>query len=186
MQTYAAVHALFEKQRESKPSRGQQIFIAVYLLVGLAGLIAALLVWAAQHNVPLFFLLVGLAYTALGIYFVADLRNERVCARKMLHALDHNGESIAWVYVENESGQREACMLHYCFTDRRHGTLYSTPVMLKELFDFFSRTYPQISTGFSPELAKRFRRDPRSLRSAPLRTAHEKHTVVDSPASNGW
>jgi hypothetical protein len=186
MQTYDSIRALFEKQRLSKPSREQKIFIAVYLLVGLAGLTAALVLWVVQHSFPTLFLLVGLPYTALGSYFVADLRNERDCAQKMLHALDHDGESIAWVYIENESGQHEACILHYCFTDRRHGTFYDTPVMVRELFDFLSRAYPQISTGYSAELAKRFRCDPHSLRSAPLRTAHEKHTVVDSPASNGW
>jgi len=186
MQTNSTVRLLFEQQRDRKPARGQKIFIAVYLLVGLAGITAGIIDWVLRHGLPLFFLLVGLPYTALGFYFIKDLHNERVCAKKMLQNLEEGGASLAWIFIENEHGQREACLLHYYFTDRCHGTLVGTPFLIRGVFDFFCFTYLQLSTGYSSELEKRFRRDPCSLKSHPVRLQVEKETHIEDNPSNGW
>lgn len=186
MQTNSTVRLLFEQQRDRKPARGQKIFIAVYLLVGLAGITAAIIDWVLRHGLPLFFLLVGLPYTALGFYFIKDLHNERVCAKKMLQDLEEGGASLAWMFIENEHGQREACLLHYYFTDRRHGTLCGPPPLIREVFDFFSFTYPMLSTGYSSELERHFRRDPRALKARPVRFQVEKETNIEDNPSNGW
>jgi len=186
MQTFSSIQILFKKQRDRKPARGQKVFIAVYLLIGMAGIAAAIAVWVSQRSFPFFFLFVGLPYTALGSYFIMDLLNERVCAQKMLQALERGGDSLAWVFIENESGQRESCLLHYFFTDRRHGTLYGTPFLIREVFDFFSFSYPMLSTGYSSEHEVRFRHDPRTLKSRPLRLQVEKESHIEDNPSNGW
>lgn len=152
----------------------------------MVGTASAIAVWLSQRSFPIFILLVGLAYTALGFYFIIDLLNERVCAQKMLQALERGGDSLAWIFIENEHGQREACLLHYCFTDRRRGSLYGTTLMIREVFDFFCLSFPQLSTGYSAELKKRFQRDPHSLKTLPVRLQMEKETRIEDNPSNGW
>ena len=181
----SSIRSFFIHQRDRKATRWQKNFIAVYLCIGLAGLIATLVYWVAEHSFPLLFLLVGIPYTILGILFTADLRNERACARRMLSALDHHGGDLAWVYIESITGQYEATLLHYHFTDRRHGSLPVRPTDGEALLSYFQTACPQVTTGFTPESEKRWRRDPRSFQSAPLKESGVKHTIVDDTSLSG-
>ncbi len=185
--TTESVRALFETQANKKPTRWQKGFIAVYLAVGLTGLAIVLISWLKTRELVGLFLFVGLAYLLLGLWFIYTIHNERACARLMLQALHDGGSSLAWVYIERTSGQRETTSLHYRFTNRRHGEFLGTDQTIHELFHFFTRFTTQLSTGYTPLLEKQFRRAPLSLKTTPVRGSDIKYTEIptDNP-SNGW
>ena len=185
--TTETVRALFVTQANKKPTRWQRGFIAVYLAVGVIGLAIVLISWLKTHELAGLFLFVGAAYLLLGLWFVYTVHNERACARLMLQALDDGGSSLAWVYIERTSGQRESTSLHYCFTSHKHGELFADDQTVHELFHFFTRFTAQLSTGYTPELQKQFRRVPNSLKTNPVRGSQIKYTEIpaDNP-SNGW
>lgn len=181
----SSIRSYFIQQRDKKATRWQKNFIAIYLCIGLAGLIAALVYWVTECSFSLLFLLVGIPYTILGFLFTADLRNERACARRMLSALDHNGGDLAWVYLESISGQYIATLLHYHFTDRRHGSLPVRPNDGDALLSYFQTACPQVTTGYTPEIEKRWRRDPRSFQSTPIKGSRTKQTIADDTSLIG-
>ena len=185
--TLETMRALFATQANKKPTRWQKGFIAVYLTVGVIGLAIVLISWLKTRELVGLFLFVGLAYFLLGLWFIHTVHNERACARLMLQALDDGGSSLAWVYIERTSGQRETTSLHYRFTNRKHGELFANDQTIRELFHFFTRFTTQLSTGYTPMLEKQFRRAPLSLKTNPVRGSEIKYTEIpaDNP-SNGW
>jgi hypothetical protein len=185
--TLESVRTIFKTQSEKPPTRWQKGFIAVYLGVALTGMIAETVYFIRYNHLAPLFLWVGIPYLLLGLWFIRDLSNERTCARLMLSALDKGCNDLAWVYIEKTSGAYESTALHYRFTNRRHGSLITDDQTASDLLAFFARNYSQLSAGFTPELEKQFRRSPVSLKTNPVRSSAEKHTVIQSDnASNGW
>ena len=158
-----------------------------YLGVGLVALVLELIHWKKNGEPAALFLMVGIPYMALWILFRLDLFNDRRCARLMLDALNGNDEKLAWIYVEEESGARESFILHYRFTDRHHGEIFGSYQMVTDLFAFLASHFTNISTGYTNEIDKIYRRNPEALKTLPKRSNARLQTIVDSDnASNGW
>lgn len=182
-----SVRTIFKTQAEKPPTRWQKGFITIYLGVALTGIIAEAIYFIRYSSLAPLFLWVGIPYLLLGLWFIRDLTNERDCARLMLSDLDNGGKDLAWVYIERTTGAYESTALHYRFTNRRHGSLITNDQTASNLLAFFARSFSQLSTGYTPELEKLFRRSPVSLKTNPVRNSAQKHTVIQSDnASNGW
>lgn len=178
---------IFRNKATEKPTRWQKVFMFCYLGVGLVALVLELIHWKKNGEPAALFLMVGIPYMALWILFRLDLFNDRRCARLMLDALNGNDEKLAWIYVEEESGARESFILHYRFTDRHHGEIFGSYQMVTDLFAFLASHFTNISTGYTNEIDKIYRRNPEALKTLPKRSNARLQTIVDSDnASNGW
>ena len=178
---------IFKQLQNRQPSRWQKIFMFSYLGVGLLALSAEVLYWINHGEPGMLFLLVGIPYMALWFLFRAELINDRRCAGRMINALEGRDQRLTWIYIEEESGARESVRLHYCFTDRQHSEFISNEKTISDLFNFLSSWFTDIGTGYTPELAKQYRRNPGSRREIPKRGRARKQTLVDTDAaSNGW
>ena len=179
--------SLFQNKVNSQPTRWQKVFMFCYLGVGLVALIVESVYWIKTGEPAALFLLVGIPYMALWFVFRMDIINERRCARLMLDALNGHDEKLAWIYVEEESGARESFRLHYRFTDRHHGEIFGSYQLVTDLFAFLASHFASISTGYTNEIEKSYRRDPKSVKTLPKRSNACLYTVVESDnASNGW
>lgn len=189
MLTRQIVQSIFEQQRDRPLSTFQKWFVGCYLMVGVGGCVFALVTWLAYRKEPYFFLFVGLAYFGLWLWFMWDIANDRICAQMMLDALQDGGKQLAWVYREDEltlGGGCQAIRFHFYFTNKRHGTLAGTERMASDLLAYFTLNFPQISSGYTPELGKRFRRSPQDLKTNPIRSYGVLVTTVDNSSANGW
>lgn len=185
--TLESVCTLFKTQAERPPTRWQKGFIAIYLGVALLGVIAEVLYFIHNNELAPLFLWLAIPYAAIGWWALRDLQNDRACARLMLATLQNGGENLAWVYIEETSGAYTSTALHYRFTNRKHGSLITDPQTASDLFAFFARSFSQLTTGYTPELEKSFRRSPESLKTTPIRSSAVKQTIIQSDnASNGW
>ena len=176
---------IFRNKATEKPTRWQKVFMFCYLGVGLVALVLELIHWKKNGEPAALFLMVGIPYMALWILFRLDLFNDRRCARLMLDALTGHDEKLAWIYVEEESGARESFRLHYRFTDRHHGEIFGSYQLVTDLFAFLASHFTNISTGYTNEIDKIYRRNPEALKTLPKRSNARLQTIVDSDnASN--
>jgi hypothetical protein len=184
------VHSMFEQQRDRAPTGWQKGFVGCYLVVGLGALIIALVSWLS-HRAPVYlFLWVGIPYLGLWFWFRWDLKNDRVCAQMMLDALANGGEQLAWVYKADNTtlpGAHQTISFHYCFTNKRHGCIYGTDETISGLFSYFITNFPQVSSGYTPELEKLFNRHPQELKTNPVRSHAVRVSITqDDNSFNGW
>ena len=187
MPTRESAATLFKTLRDRPPTKFQRVFILVYLLVGLIGSTLFITTWVQNGHPAAFFLFIAIPYLALWVYFNWQLRNERVCAQKMLNVLEGRIDDLCWIYIEEESGARSSTLLHYLFTDRRHGSYIGSSKSIEDLFHSFYYLFNQISTGWTEETARRYRRLPHDLKLNPRRGWECKYSDIpaDNP-SNGW
>jgi hypothetical protein len=185
--TLDSVRTLFRTQAERPPTRWQKGFIAIYLGVALLGVIAEVIYFIHKNELAPIFLWLAIPYVLIWLWARHDLHNERACARLMLSSLADGGSGLAWVYIEETSGAYTSTALHYRFTNRKHGSLITDPQTAIDLFAFFARSFSQLTTGYTSNLEKSFRRSPESLKTTPVRSSAVKQTVIQSDnASNGW
>ncbi len=187
MYTRESAVTLFKTLRDRPPTKFERVFTLVYLLVGLIGSALFITTWIQNGKPAAFFLFIAIPYLALWLYFNWQLRNEHVCAQKMLNVLQAKADDLCWIYIEEESGARSSIQLHYCFTDRRRGIYVGSSRSVEDLFQFFYNAFSQVSTGWVAETARRCRRDPHDLKRHPRRGWERQYSEIpaDNP-SNGW
>ncbi len=183
------IRSIFEHQRDHKPTTFQSFFIAYYLVMGPGLILLALgfLIFKA-NSISLLWVL-GVIHCGLSFWFLKDLRNDKVCAKLMLEALDHQGIRLVWIYREHTmtmQGTFQAVTLHFCFENKRHGSISGTYDRITELMSFFNARYPYISSGYSDALGKQFRKSPAALAEHPQRLGEIKIVKVDNSQANGW
>jgi hypothetical protein len=180
------VHSIFEQQRDRTPTAWQKGFVGCYLVVGLG----ALIFWLLDRMPVYLFLWVGIPYLGLCLWFIRDLKNDQVCAQMMLDALANNGEQLAWVYKSDSrtsSGANQTISFHYCFTNKRCGCIYGSDETISGLFSYFITNFPQVSSGYTPELEQLFKRHPQELKTNPVRGHAVRVSITpDDNPSNGW
>ena len=163
--------------------------MAYYLAMG-PGLILLALILLFVKDISLSLLWVlGVIHCGLSFYFLNDLHNDKVCARLMLDALDHQGAGLVWIYREHTmtmQGTYQAITFHFYFENKHHGSISGTFDRITNLMNFFTTNYRHLSVGYTDALKKQFRRSPAALIAHPQRLGEIKIVTVDNSQANGW
>ena len=114
--------------------------------------------WGTRLGVTIPFGLLGVAFLALG--FRSPARHPAIMALRNRRA------DVVWVYVlrHTVNGVHANSYLHIALVDGRSYAL-AIGKDEDEMLALVRRLVPRATAGYSPELAARFKRDPRSMLS---------------------
>ncbi len=116
----------------------------------------------------------------LAIFLITRNSSRRL---RIVWEIENRPWNFAWVFLENirilkQGGAPMAIRLHLCMVDGTRAWFQLSKKSCRELFDFIKENFPGISQGYNRDLARKYRKDPLSLRKNPQLVDGAKESVL--------
>ncbi len=162
--------------------RKRQLFASLLLLSGGAAMLAGgLLASPPKTEEPgldavTFLRFCGPVLILLWLLSVFLIIRNASRRRKVVEVLERDPSALVWFYLEDielgvgGSNANLALRPHFNLADGTHVWFQINRNAARQMFEYLERHREDLSLGYSRELKRRFRRDPRSLAATPERS----------------
>ncbi len=172
---------LMETLRDSYGKfRKRQLYASSLLLLIGAGMLAGSIFVSDQTTQegvgPASFLrYCGIAFLLAWMMAVFLITRNASLRKRVVEALENDSSSLVWFYLEDirvEAGISAALALrpHFNLADGTHAWFQVPRKRAQLMYEHLAQHRTDLSLGYSRELKRRFRKDPRSLAEAPERS----------------
>ncbi|NPV59940.1 MAG: hypothetical protein HPY75_09780 [Actinobacteria bacterium] len=117
----------------------------------------------------------GATFILLWLLSVFLITRNASLRRKAVESMERDPSSLVWFFLEDiamfgTGAVKLALRPHFNLADGTHAWFQVDKKTARKILEYLAENRADISLGYGTELRKRFRKDPRSLASAPTRS----------------